>query len=137
VEYDCSRDVRISPSSLCLPGRPEFKLTIKNNSVSTLAAVLLDLHTYRKVTKRGTYIIPEDDQDAQHLTKLKSTGSRSEGYGAPADQSEATSSIFDSDIGYHSRYGEAEEEVQTIPFGPLGDHQGQKDMGYHNRFFRD
>ena len=81
--------------------------------------------------------MPEDDQDAQRLTELESTRHHSAGYGAPAEQSEATSSIFDSDIGYHSRYGEAEEEVQTIPLGPLGDHQEQKDLGYHNRFFRD
>lgn len=80
--------------------------------------------------------MPEDDQDAQRLNELKGSRVRSEGYDAPAEQNEGSTSIFDSDIGYHNRYGEQEHEPQVIPNGPLGEHQGG-DMGYHNRFFRD
>ena len=110
---------------------------MKHNSASTLAALLLDIHTHRKTTRRGTYIMPEDDQDAQRLNELKSTRVRSEGYNAPAEQSAASASIFDSDIGYHSRYGAPDEDVEALPHGPLGGHQGATNMGYHDRFFHD
>jgi len=106
-------------------------------SVATFAAFLLDLHTQRKVTKRGIYAMPEDDQDARRLNDLKTTRVRSEGYDAPTEQTEASTSVFDSDIGYHSRYGDPDDEVQSIPQGPLGDHQAGTNMGYHNRFFQD
>ena len=79
--------------------------------------------------------MPEDDQDVRRLNELKSTHVRSEGYDAPTEQTEASTSIFDSDIGYHSRYGDPDDEVQTLPQGPLGDHQARTDMGYRDRFF--
>ena len=82
--------------------------------------------------------MPEDDKDAQSLKELKSPRVRSEMYDRPPEQSESSStSIFDSDIGYHNRYGDPDDRIQTVPNGPLGDHQAGSDMGYHNRFFRD
>jgi hypothetical protein len=107
---------------------------------STFCALLLDIHTHRKSNRRGAYLMPEDDKDAQRLNDLKSARVRSAGYDAPADQSAVSSSIFDSDIGYHNRYGvEETDETEMMPHGPLDDHeaQAQKDMGYHNQFFRD
>jgi len=105
-------------------------------SVSSFLAFLLDIHTQRKVTKRGVYIMPEYNQDAQRLNGLKDVRVRSEGYDEPVEQNEASTSIFDSDIGYHNRYGNPDEGAQTIPDGPLGEHRAG-DMGYHNRFFHD
>lgn len=81
--------------------------------------------------------MPEDDQAAQKLNELKSARTRSETYDLPPEQDEASTSVFDSDIGYHNRYGEPDDGMQTIPSGPLGNHQAGSDMGYHNRFFRD
>jgi hypothetical protein len=81
--------------------------------------------------------MPEDDQATQRLNELKSARVRSEGYDAPAEQNETGTSVFDSDIGYHSRYGDPDDEVRTVPQGPLGDHQSDTDMGYHHRFFHD
>ena len=93
------------------------------------------------MTRRGAYILPEDDKDAQRRNDMKSMRVRSAGYEAPREQSAVTEKGVawqdgeldgSGDIGYHNRYG-AEEEVTS---GPL-DGEGRRDMGYHNRFFRD
>lgn len=92
------------------------------NRISSLAAFALDFLTWRKTTRRGIYNLPEDDQDAQRLNELKSVRARPEGYDMPSEQNEGSTSIFDSDIGYHNRYGEGESQPQVIPRGPLGSH---------------
>jgi hypothetical protein len=116
-------------------------MVMLNIRVSTFLALLLDIHTHRAVTRRGAYVLPEDDKDAQRLNDMKSMRVRSAGYEAPREQSAVTErgmawqnerEMDGGDIGYHNRYG-AEEEV---PSGPL-DGEGRRDMGYHNRFFRD
>jgi hypothetical protein len=126
----------VLPISWCSTRSETHKLTVNSNRVSSFLAFLLDIHTQRKVTKRGVYIMPEYNQDAQRLNGLKDVRVRSEGYDEPVEQNEASTSIFDSDIGYHNRYGNPDEGAQTIPDGPLGEHRAG-DMGYHNRFFHD
>ena len=69
-------------------------------SVSTLAALLLDIHTHRLTTRRGAYNLPEDDKDAQRLNEMKSMRVRNQGYNAPK-----VALFEDSDNGYHNRYG--------------------------------
>ena len=86
---------------------------------------------------------PMDDQDAQRLNDLKTMRVRSEGYEVPKDQEDVhTRDVDELDIAYHNRYG-AEEET-TGPLGSNGftsargnKNEGEQDMGYHNRFFRD
>jgi hypothetical protein len=132
--YDFGRSVRLSISST------RRELTVYANSIASCAALLLDIHTQRKTTRRGIYAMPEDDQAAQRLNELKNARTRSETYDLPPEQDEATTSVFDSDIGdigYHNRYGDPDDGIQTIPSGPLGNHQAESDMGYHHRFFRD
>jgi len=107
-------------------------------TVSTLAALLLDIRTHRLTTRRGAYNLPEDDKDAQHLNDMKSMRVRSEGYDAPKDQTAVTSTLFDEgDIGYHNRYGTEDEEREAVPHSPLEQRRGEGDMGYHGQFFRD
>jgi len=135
VEYECSWDV--SDASSPLGSVRDAETNNLANRISSFAAFLLDVHTRRKTTRRGTYILPEDDQDAQRLNELKPARVRAEGYDAPSEQNQGSSSIFDSDIGYHNRYGESEHEPQVVPRGPLGGHRENTNMGYHNRFFHD
>ena len=77
--------------------------------LSTFAALLLDIHTQRKTTRRGIYALPEDDKDAQKLNELKTARVRAEGYDAPKDQSTVSTAsgaaLQEQDTGYHSRYG--------------------------------
>jgi hypothetical protein len=114
--------------------------TLKNRA-STFAALALDLHTQRKITRRGVYAIPEDDKDAQKLNDLKSMRVRNKGYEAPKEQEAVgpgawTGDVWrseherDGDIGYHNRYG-AEDDIQGS--GPIDDGK----MGYHGKFFTD
>lgn len=89
-------------------------------TVSTFAALALDIHTQQKTTRRGVYAIPEDDKQAQKLaTELKSVPSmlvRTQGYDIPREQSPVVSGsgpmwqLPEEDIAYHNRYG-AEEET--------------------------
>jgi hypothetical protein len=94
--------------------------------------LLLDIHTRRKTTRRGVYVKPEDDKDAQKLNDLKTMRVRSEGYDVPREQSTVSTGSGvawqEQDIGYHSRYGAEETH------GPLESDE-QREMGYHNRFF--
>jgi len=116
-------------------------------TLSTFAALLLDAHTQRKTTRRGKYLMPEDDKDAQRLNEMKSLRVRSEGYEAPIEENAPGGTVFEQDIGYHNRYGhdedarELQEEHEVKTQGPLDETQPlgqtQQDMGYHNRFFHD
>ena len=110
--------------------------------MSTFLALALDIHTHRRTTRKGIYVLPEDDKDAQRLNDLKCTRVRSEGYEAPREQSALDLSLSErrvpfqdedgGDIGYHNRYGAPEQT-----HGPLdGPSREVPDMGYHNRFFR-
>jgi hypothetical protein len=96
--------------------------------------LLLDVHTQRKTTRRGVYVKPEDDKDAQKLNDLKTIRVRKEGYDAPKEQSTVSTvsgaEWQEQDIGYHSGYGA--EETQ----GPLESSE-KSDMGYHDRFFHE
>jgi hypothetical protein len=105
-----------------------------NCRISTFAALLLDIHTQRKTTRRGVYVKPEDDKDAQKLNYLKATRVRNTGYGVPREKIAVSTGNpaewQEQDIGYHSRYG-AEEEThgQLEPEGretlPLQDYESQ------------
>jgi len=111
-------------------------------TLSSLGALLLDAHTRRKTTRRGKYLRPEDDKNAQRLSDLKSLRVRSQGYEAPPEENAPGASVFEQDIGYHNRYGKNDDEgLEATPHGPLEDSQSlsqaQHDMGYHNRFFHD
>ncbi|KUJ17989.1 uncharacterized protein LY89DRAFT_696449 [Mollisia scopiformis] len=100
-------------------------------TVSTFAALTLDIATQRKVTRRGVYKLPEDDKDAQKLSELKSMRVRTQGYEAPREQG-GDGVWRDEHLHgeeYHSRYG-AEEEVSH---GLRGDVVG----GYSGVGFRD
>ncbi|KAE8449802.1 hypothetical protein EG329_007278 [Mollisiaceae sp. DMI_Dod_QoI] len=63
-------------------------------TISTLAALSLDISTQRRVTRRGIYNLPEDDRDAQSQRladlKSKSVRARTKGYEAPKEQSDVT-----------------------------------------------
>jgi len=99
-------------------------------TVSTFAALFLDITTQRKVTRLGKYNLPEDDKDARQLNDLKSMRARTKGYEAPKEQ--GADGVWRDDHlhgeEYHNRYG-AEEEV--MPAGPLGE------TGYTGAGFRD
>lgn len=99
--------------------------------MSTLTALALDVRTQRKSTRRGIYVLPEDDKDAQKLNDLKSIRARSEGYEAPAEQEDNAAEMRfeqEQDIGYHNRYG-----VEQETHGPLeGD---TRDTGYKGKVF--
>ncbi|KAF4629671.1 hypothetical protein G7Y89_g8472 [Cudoniella acicularis] len=99
-------------------------------TVSTFAALALDLHTWKKSNRRGAYVLPEDDKSSQRLRDLNlkpTPRGTSEGYEAPRQQGVTPQSrglVWDGehtelggeDIGYHSRYGaeaEADEEVYS------------------------
>lgn len=106
-------------------------------TVSTFAALCLDAHTHRKTTRRGKYLLPEDDKDAQRLNDMKSMRVKSEGYDAPSEENAPGGSVFEQDITYHNRYGHEDEGEQMMGHGPLEGNQPKVDMGYHNRFFHD
>jgi hypothetical protein len=90
--------------------------------ISTFAALLLDIHTLRKTTRRGVYVKPEDEKDAHKLNYLKTTLVQNTGYDVSSDHRTVTTGSgeawHEQDIGYHSRYG-AELETQE-PLGPHG-----------------
>lgn len=71
-------------------------------TVSTIAALALDITTQNKVNKRGKYNRPEDDKDAQRLNDLKTPRMRAQGYDAPGAE---WTHEHEQDIGYHNRYG--------------------------------
>lgn len=97
----------------------------------------LDGTILRKTTRRGVYVMPEDDKDAQKLNDMKSMRVRGEGYSAPEEQLDHAdlgpsggnaphlNLDLEEDIAYHNRYG-AEE-----PHGPLD--SGGRRMGYSDR----
>ncbi|TVY83715.1 hypothetical protein LSUE1_G002568 [Lachnellula suecica] len=125
-------------AGVCRDYKALWSMTLVGTA-STFIALALDLHTWKKSTRRGAYVMPEDDKDAQKLKDLKTARVRSEGYEAPREQAvtNSTGSTMawqeqEQDIGYHNRYGAEDHQ----PHGPL-DAEEIKDMGYHNRFFRD
>ncbi|PSS20633.1 hypothetical protein M430DRAFT_50282 [Amorphotheca resinae ATCC 22711] len=138
LEKACTGDVwgGSAEAGVCRDYKALWGMTLVG-TVSTFSALLLDIHTQRKTNQRGAYILPEDDKDAQRLNELKSSRVRDAGYDVPSDQSAVQPSIFDSDIGYHNRYGEPDDDLQALPHGPLEDNRPSRDMGYHHQFFRD
>jgi hypothetical protein len=101
---------------------PSRNLTKLNpNSIATCSALALDLRTYKKTHRKGVYALPEDDKDAQMLKELPQTTARETRYEPLKERIQATTptapmSPFhdESDIGYHSGYGHAEQA-----WGPL------------------
>ncbi|PQE30922.1 marvel domain-containing 2 protein [Rutstroemia sp. NJR-2017a WRK4] len=85
-------------------------------TLSTLAALALDISTHIKATKKGVYVAPADDMNATKMHSMKSGRSKPNGYDAPNDDA------FDKemDIAYHNRFGE--DAVESV--------------GYHDRVFR-
>jgi len=115
-------------------------------TISTLAALALDISTQRRVIRRGVYNRPEDDKDGQtlHELDLKSMRTQTNGYAAPKDQAAVGVSSKSIEEGpwrnenlhneeYHSGYGAMEEEV--LPAGPLDSETS--DVGGHHGGFRD
>jgi hypothetical protein len=103
--------------------------------VSTFAALLLDIHTHWKQTRRGAYTMPEDDKDAQGLNTEKNIPLiqvQSEHYDIPREPtpvitgSGPTWQLHEEDITYHNRYG-AEEEKH----GPLGTDEAHTNLLQH------
>ncbi|CZR53380.1 uncharacterized protein PAC_03258 [Phialocephala subalpina] len=104
-------------------------------TASTFAALTLDITTQRRVTRLGSYNLPEDDKDAQKLNDLKSMRTRTKGYEAPKEQG-ADGVWRDEHLHgeeYHNRYGAEEDKVHNA--GPLESERG--DVGSYNRGFRD
>jgi len=111
----CSRQVwgGEAEASICRDYKALWAMTLCG-TVSTFAALALDIKTEWTTTRRGIYAIPEDDKDAQKMNEMKSMRVKSEGYEAPEDQRDiglGGGLEQEMDIGYHNRYG-AEEEVQ-------------------------
>ncbi|KAH6683467.1 hypothetical protein B0J14DRAFT_468056 [Halenospora varia] len=83
-------------------------------AVSTFAALALDIHTWTKTTKRGAYVLPEDDKVALKM-KAPPRGGRQEGFEPTRDVHGQGSMMFEQereiDIGYHNRYGADEAQV--------------------------
>ncbi|KAH8601064.1 hypothetical protein B0O99DRAFT_503176 [Bisporella sp. PMI_857] len=129
----------VAQAGVCRDYKALWGMTLVG-TISTLAALLLDAHTYRKTTRQGKYLMPEDDKEARRLHDLKSARVRSEGYEAPLEENAPGGSVFDSDIGYHNRYGADDDHVHIAasPHGFLDSKPSpQHDMGYHNQFFHD
>lgn len=75
---------------------------------------------------------------------------RDQGYEVPLEENAPGGSVFDSDIGYHNRYG-ADENLDHVGGSPPDlslmanrspqpspqpSPQIKQDMGYHNRYFQ-
>ncbi|TVY26642.1 hypothetical protein LHYA1_G004123 [Lachnellula hyalina] len=121
-------------AGICRDYKTLWSMTLVG-TVSTLLALALDLQTWKKSTRRGAYVMPEDDKDAQKMNDLKNPRVRDAGYEAPREQdankSTGSTTIWqEQDIGYHNQYGAEEAH------GPL-DGEEIKDMRYQNRHFRD
>ncbi|TAQ83900.1 hypothetical protein B7494_g7781 [Chlorociboria aeruginascens] len=57
------------PAAICRDYKALWAFTLVG-TISTLLALVLDIHTNRKVTKSGVYISPEDDKNANDLKPL-------------------------------------------------------------------
>lgn len=79
-------------------------------TVSTLAALALDIWTHMKTTERGIYVMPEDDKNA---ALLKDMNGNTKGY----EPSRGGAFEEEIDIAYHNRYGD-----DTL-----------ENVGYHDR----
>jgi hypothetical protein len=77
--------------------------------VSTILALCLDIHTNRKATKLGVYVLPEDDKNALKMQEMKPARVMNGGYELPKEQGMG---LVEKDIGgggvsmIHSRYGQ-------------------------------
>ncbi|TGO20347.1 hypothetical protein BPAE_0304g00020 [Botrytis paeoniae] len=71
-------------------------------TLSTLAALALDIWTHRKTTERGVYVLPEDDKNAAMLKDMNGKNSQTKGYEA----SRGGAFEEEIDIAYHNRYGD-------------------------------
>ncbi|KAH7351246.1 hypothetical protein BKA65DRAFT_500067 [Rhexocercosporidium sp. MPI-PUGE-AT-0058] len=115
----CSKEVwgGAAAAGVCRDYKALWAMTLCG-TVSTFAALALDIKTEWTTTRQGVYAIPEDDKDAQKLNELKSMRVKSEGYEAPEEQrhtGHADGFEQELDIGYHNRYG-----AEADTHGPLG-----------------
>ncbi|KAF7873986.1 hypothetical protein EAF04_002658 [Stromatinia cepivora] len=76
-------------------------------TLSTLAALGLDIWTHMKTIERGMYVMPEDDKNAAMLKDMNGGNSKAKGYEA----SRGGAFEEEIDIAYHNRYGDALESV--------------------------
>ncbi|PBP21437.1 hypothetical protein BUE80_DR007509 [Diplocarpon rosae] len=112
IEKQCSSEVwgGDAAAGVCRDYKALWAMTLCG-TVSTLAALALDVHTQRKTARRGVYSIPEDDRDIRRLGEKESFRVRSAGYESPREQRDFKILAHDSaleldeEIGYHNRYG--------------------------------
>jgi len=111
LEKQCSGKVwgGLAEAGVCRDYKALWSMALIG-TVSTVGALLLDAHTYRKTNRRGKYLVPEDDKEQQRLNNMKSMRVRSEGYDGPGEENAPGGTVFEQDIGYHNRYGQDEEE---------------------------
>ncbi|CAL3968567.1 hypothetical protein PZA11_004119 [Diplocarpon coronariae] len=115
IEKQCTREVwgGDAAAGVCRDYKALWAMTLCG-TVSTLAALTLDVHTQRKTTRRGVYAIPEDDRDIHRLREKRDLRVRNAGYEAPREQRkfkylgrEPTFEL-ENDTVYHNRYGSEE-----------------------------
>jgi len=101
----------VTEAGVCRDYKALWSMTL-GGTISTIAALALDVHTHRKTIKQGNYVLPEDDKEAVKLNETKSAKVRREGYEAPEEQAALTASVLDeADIAYHNRYGASVEDL--------------------------
>lgn len=119
-------------ASVCRDYKALWSMTLVG-TVSTLAALFLDIVTQKRVTRLGKYKLPEDNKGSSNLRDLKATRVRAAG--AQPDNDAAASMIWtnehEQDIGYHNRYGAQDETLPATE--PLDATAGE----YHGVPFRD
>ncbi|CAD6442485.1 39fa2fb5-e631-4703-a932-a56f688e3646 [Sclerotinia trifoliorum] len=82
-------------------------------TMSTLAALGLDIWTHMKTIKRGIYVMPEDDKNAAMLKQMNVGNNKAKGY----EPSRGGAFEEELDIAYHNRYGD----------------DAMESVGYHDR----
>ncbi|KAJ8062578.1 hypothetical protein OCU04_009103 [Sclerotinia nivalis] len=70
-------------------------------TLSTLAALALDIWTHRKTIEKGIYVLPEDDKNAAMLKDMNGGNSKAKGY----EPSRGGAFEEEIDIAYYNRYG--------------------------------
>jgi len=93
-------------------------------TVSTLAALVLDVWTHQVSIRQGVYAIPEDNMNARILGDTKSPAVGGEGFEMPERHRGESATLEEEDIAYHSRYGLLEEQGHE----PVGQDVGK----YHD-----
>ncbi|PBP21484.1 hypothetical protein BUE80_DR007681, partial [Diplocarpon rosae] len=109
IEKQCSSEVwgGDAAAGVCREYKALWAMTLCG-TVSSLAALALDVHTQRKTARRGVYSIPEDDRDIRRLEEKESFKVRSAGYEAPREQRDfkilahESALELEEEIGYHN-----------------------------------